>query len=651
MHKGETTFYKEKDGKLNIPIERSLEKSDVLLVVSPIAWGKGPLYGVHLLHEACRRRGISTQILYLNLLYSNITGANVHKSIAVDDFLFIGERLFADAAFGHSAVDSCLDKISNMEWAPDHIRYTKQKVTYFRISKEAILYREDFSTINWKLLESETTHWVQLIAQRIANMGFRVVGASTSFGGLVPPVALLNCVKKLDPGIITVLGGAMCDGDMAKGVLSLKSGIDYVFSGEGEKTFPDFVSEVLADRLPEGKVIYGESITDLDSVPLPDYGEYFEQLKKFSLAPPFPGSIEIPYETSRGCWYGKCTFCGFFGKKNFRRQKSPDKILNDLKILTGRYGSNVTYIFVDNSMPFPFLDTLLPSLSKEISSINFFTQVNANLTLEQVLSLKKAGVNCIGPGIESLSSSLLNQMRKGVTVRENIALLRYARSVKMDIRWNVLFDFPGEIAGVYEEMLRLLPLIRHLQPPKWMNSLIIWRYSQYHMFPEMFGISNVKPAEVYKDIFPSYADLENLALYFSGDFPAKSYEYPEIIIAMAKEIQAWKRAWAAYEIVPLEMMLPTLHITGKTGDEYILEDTRGLPGKPERMVLGHQQASVLLVPRPRDSAADYQWAVDAQLGVLKESWFIPLATADPWLLLEFERESGYNQKKKKKTCA
>jgi hypothetical protein len=91
-------------------------------------------------------------------------------------------------------------------------------------------------------------------------------------------------------------------------------------------------------------------------------------------------------------------------------------------------------------------------------------------------------------------------------------------------------------------------------------------------------------------------------------------------------------------MVPLEMMLPTLHITQKSEVEYILEDTRGLPGRPERIILDREQAGILLVARPQDSSADYQWAVDAQLGVLMDSWFIPLATAEPELLLDFERD-------------
>jgi hypothetical protein len=203
--------------------------------------------------------------------------------------------------------------------------------------------------------------------------------------------------------------------------------------------------------------------------------------------------------------------------------------------------------------------------------------------------------------------------------------------------WNLLFGFPGDKVREYEEMLRLFPLIRHLPPPAQMFPLLICRFSQYQRFPEAFGISNLRPAEIYKEILPSHAELEKIAYYFNGDFRTQSYENPKIIIALANEYQAWKRAWSVYENFSLEMMLPTLHITRKNKDEYVLEDTRGLPERPERMVLNREQASILLTPRPQDSSVDYQWAVDAQLAVLTDSWFIPLATAEPELLLEFER--------------
>ncbi|UCH93042.1 MAG: RiPP maturation radical SAM C-methyltransferase [Candidatus Aminicenantes bacterium] len=616
---------------------------EVLLLVSPLFWTRVPLLSLHLLQAACGRAGITTHVLYSNLLYSIITSPGLHTRIVLEgeEYLLLGDRLFSAVAFGHSAVEGCMDKFLDPTWFPDHTLKINPGMVK-QVPQWWAPFREWIGTVDWKHLESLTTHWVQMIARRIASMGYRVVGCSTTHSGLVPAVALLDNIKKENSNVITIIGGTLCEEEMAEGILSLKSDIDYVFSGEGELTFPDLVKQVLAGNLPGEKIIYGQPVMNLDTLPFPDYQDYFAQLETLphSNRPP-PGSIELPYETSRGCWYGKCTFCSMTGKTNLYRKKSPDKIPDDLKQLIDRYDIH-TLFMTDNIIPPQYFTTLLPRISKEISSISFRYELRANLTLERVLSLKRAGAIRIDPGIESLSPSLLGRMRKGVTVRENIALLRYARSAQLDISWNLLFGFPGDKSLEYEEMLQLLPLIRHLPPPYVMLPLVICRFSPYQAFPEAFGISNIRPAEFYKDILPFHAQLGKIAYYFTGDFETQSYEHPEIIIALGKEFQAWKRAWAVYEMVPLEIFLPTLHITRNTENEYVLVDSRGIARRPGRMILDRQQASILLVPRPLNPSADFQWAVDAQLGVVMDSWFIPLATAEPGLILEFERdyESG-----------
>ena len=72
--------------------------------------------------------------------------------------------------------------------------------------------------------------------------------------------------------------------------------------------------------------------------------------------------------------------------------------------------------------------------------------------MEKVVALKQAGVDSIQPGIEALSTSYLERMRKGVTAAMNIALLRYAISADLSLSWNLLYDFPGSICC---QMVRL----------------------------------------------------------------------------------------------------------------------------------------------------------------------------------------------------
>jgi ribosomal peptide maturation radical SAM protein 1 len=626
-------------------IEEVLKSEDVLLVVPPLMEIIAPSLGLHLLQASCREAGIETGVLCSNLLYSKLIGEDLHKVIAGDICLLLGERIFAAAAFDIPSVSIGreIHKFSDPAWAPDHIWQVKRCHENQQIPEPVVPFRKWLGNIDLEYLESLTADWLNTLAKQIVNIGFRIVGCSTTFGGFVPAAALLNCIKKADPEVITIIGGVFCETEMAEGITSLNIGIDYIFSGEGELTFPPFVKQILKGRLPAEKIISGETVADLDTLPLPDYQNYREQRKKlFPSWDPGNSMYILPFETSRGCCFGKCRFCGFNGKRNVFRHKSPDSIIQSLKALEEREGMKVLFM-TDNMMPSQYFDTLIPRLPAEISSIKIFYMINANLTLDQVISLKHAGIKDILPGIESLSPSLLRRMHKSSTVRENIALLRYARSANIGLNWIILFGFPGDQTREYEEMLQLLPLIRHLQPPMQMFPLRLVRFSKYHTSPEAFGISNLRPAGIYKDIFPSHADLEKITYYFAADFPSQSRENPAIIKALWEEYQVWSNAWAAYETISLEILLPSLHVTSKSNDRYVLEDTRGLPDRPKQMEINRQQASLILVARPLEAATgvDVGWALDAGLGVVIESWFIPLATAEPTLLQKFERD--FNQ--------
>lgn len=345
----------------------------------------------------------------------------------------------------------------------------------------------------------------------------------------------------------------------------------------------------------------------------------------------------IPYETSRGCWYNRCTFCGFREETKVYRKKSPDKVLKELKQLVHQYGRYSIYI-TDNMIAPQYYNRLFPRLIDQLPSLRILYEIKANMTLEQLLTLEKAGAILLQAGIESLSPALLKRMDKGVTVRENIALLRYARSVNLDLKWHLLFGFPNDQFKEYEEMLRLFPLIRHLQPPRTMLPVRICRYSRYHRSPAEFGISNLRPAEFHKEVLPAHGDIEKLAYFFTGDYEARSFDNTQLLHSLWREFQAWSGAWVTFKFLPLESPLPKLHISQEAPDRFLLEDTRGIPGRPEKMVVDRGQAALLLKARPIEGAVnkEIRWALEGNLGILMETWFIPLAVAEPSLIQEFE---------------
>lgn len=104
--------------------------------------------------------------------------------------------------------------------------------------------------------------------------------------------------------------------------------------------------------------------------------------------------------------------------------KSPQRVIDDLKSMLPNHPNRLINM-VDNIMPHQYFKSLLPRLADELPNVKIFYEQKSNLSLEKVIALKRSGVTLVQPGIESLSTPLLQRMRKGVTARQNINLLRY----------------------------------------------------------------------------------------------------------------------------------------------------------------------------------------------------------------------------------
>jgi ribosomal peptide maturation radical SAM protein 1 len=483
------------------------------------------------------------------------------------------------------------------------------------------------------------------MAAAIVERQAPIVGCATMFEQTAASVALLKRIKRLSPSVVTIIGGPNCEGEMAQGVASLSGAIDYVFSGESETTFPRFLRQIRAGQLPLERIIYGQPCHQLDTLPLPDFTEFYEQLERYlpKVAARPADYLDLPYESSRGCWWGQkhhCTFCGLNGQGMAFRAKSPDKVISDLKQMVAQYSGRQIAI-VDNIMPHPYFKTLLPRLEAEVPGVRLFYEQKANLSLDQVLRLKRAGIIVIQPGIEALSSSLLKRMKKGVLARQNITLLRYARAANLQLIWNILWGFPGDQRQEYQETLALLPLLRHLQPPSGVFHLSIDRFSPYFDHPADYGIKNIQPYKGYAQFLPDGVDPAQIAYHFVADYPCESHQHPELITEIQGEVDAWKAAWQTELVLSPTIRIPTppmLMVTREANGCWLLRDTRGLPGTDERTWLTHQQASAALVAGPFTSTVEIEWALEHKVGIALDGWYVPLATANPELLQEFEAE-------------
>jgi ribosomal peptide maturation radical SAM protein 1 len=341
--------------------------------------------------------------------------------------------------------------------------------------------------------------------------------------------------------------------------------------------------------------------------------------------------VWIPYESGRGCWWGQkhhCHFCGLSNDQIRFRQKSAEKVLSEIHALVERSPSRNNVLMVDNIMPAAFYSSLLPRLKASEFPGRLFYEQKANISFERMELLYDAGVRWIQPGIESLSDRLLVQIEKGTSRAVNIATLRYASICGIGVVWNLLCEFPGDVDLDYSEQLDLIPLLRHLAPPSGVNAVSIDRFSLYHERPSYFGISGLRPAPAYSEVYPKSADLDPLAYYFEADYQRVSRSSAPSLVQLVNEIERWRSTWNSENSAR-----PALFISKLSDDEFAIFDTR-VEGAADFYRTNRQVAEVALFPSARVSPADYQVALEHGLFVELKEGRIPLATCSRELYKE-----------------
>jgi len=261
------------------------------------------------------------------------------------------------------------------------------------------------------------------------------------------------------------------------------------------------------------------TVEDLDTLPIPDYDDYFAQLEQSPIKEEIAPSI--PFETSRGCWWGAkhhCTFCGLNGATMAYRSKTAQRALDELTTLTGKYSGYPVNV-VDNILDMKYFKDFIPRLAERKLGLTLSYEVKANLTKEQLRSLWQAGIRSIQPGIESFSDEVLKIMHKGVRAMQNIQVLKWCQELEIYPVWNLLWGFPGESAEEYRQMANLIPLLTHLTPPYSVSRIRTDRFSPNYDRAEELGFKNLRPYSAYYHVYKLPREsLDNLAFHFTYEY-------------------------------------------------------------------------------------------------------------------------------------
>jgi ribosomal peptide maturation radical SAM protein 1 len=385
-----------------------------------------------------------------------------------------------------------------------------------------------------------------------------LVGFTSMSGQHAASLALAARLKEAQEDATIVFGGASCRGVMGEALLQWFPFVDAVAGGEGEAVLPEVVRRRVAGRPLAGAPglltradVDGPAArraaaeppppADLDRLSAPDYDEYFARLAAGSLSDAV--TPRLPFEGSRGCWWGeksRCSFCGQASESMTYRVKSPEGALQGLAELVRRHGPHAVFM-TDEILPPAYFSEFFPRVQERVPGVRFvYAQARPDLTREQLAGIFAAGVRRLEVGIESLSTPVLALMGKGTTALRCVQLLKWAREIGLTVVWNFLWGVPGEPVEDYERMARLVPLLSHLEPPNTVGAVRIDRCSPLFEDPGRYGLTDARPYPAYGYVYDlPPAALDGLAYFFHArpktPQPVERYTAP-----LAARIEEWK---------------------------------------------------------------------------------------------------------------
>jgi ribosomal peptide maturation radical SAM protein 1 len=490
----------------------------------PFAPLYSPSLGLSLLAGQLEREDVDVHIRYFSIDFAKQLGEDLYTLLAEglpSTVSLSGEWLFSHCLFARKENDT-----------NDYIRSVVEKEYH---ATSPLSFRLDSVVKGILDARAIAESFIDQVAQEITDIAPQIVGFTSVFQQHVASLAVARRLKQIRPDITVVFGGANCEAEMGQENLNQFDFVDIVVSGEGELAFARIVLDCFAGRKDmhnrpnvyrrhkaEGLVsITAELPTavrlQMDDLPWPDYREYFAQAEQARIE---RNLIRLLFESSRGCWWGEkhhCTFCGLNGSDMRFRSKSPHRCLEELKGLYEQFGI-AKFSATDNIMDPRHLESFFPALADAQLPVELFYEVKANLKKNHLRLLRNAGVTSLQPGIESLDSGVLAEMRKGITALQNIQTLKWCKEFGIEVAWNILWGFPHEKAEAYREMRSLVLKCEHLPPPLGVRKIRMDRFSPNYTQGEKFGFTNIRAATAYKFLYPfEQGVLDRLAYYFESD--------------------------------------------------------------------------------------------------------------------------------------
>lgn len=517
----------------------------IALISMPTLRHDIPSFQLALLKPTLERAGWVVEPFSLFMDFSRHVGPALNQALAEVHMSLAGEWIWTRAAFGE-------------------VRSGAEYLSEFRYDLEDVCRPAGVGPeVLVELRDRVCPAFLERVVAEHDFGQYAFVGFTVVFQQLVASLALAKAIKAKWPRLPIVFGGATFEDDIAEQVIRHCPWVDVVHCGDADLTLPE-----LARRLAEGLPLDGlpgamfrdrkgelrfagraPNLEQMELTPLPDFDEFIQKREALDLA---EGTLMLPIETARGCWYGMknhCTFCGLNRQGMAFRSKPPAQVLELLTTLSRRYGTR-HFNAIDNILAPEYAAALFGELAKEKADLLLHYEIRPTVGREQLRAMNLGGLVSVQPGVESLSTHVLTLMKKFTTGMKNVELLKWTAYFDISNAYNLLYGFPGETAADYELIADVIEQIPHFQPPYGFVRARADRGSPMFERRAEHKMGTLTPVPVYRHLYPPSFELPKISYYFVDT--RSEVPDPSVYERALALTEAWTRRWHSPERARLE---------------------------------------------------------------------------------------------------
>jgi anaerobic magnesium-protoporphyrin IX monomethyl ester cyclase len=421
--------------------------------------------------------------------------AAIDEAVATlrDPERFYDPELYARAA---DTVDAALRVLSAVH-APLQLDFTAYRTPFALTTPEEIAHDA----------EPERDPFDRYLATLIPRLaGVDAIGLSICFPGqLQPAYSFALKIKRALPGVHLTVGGpaitqlllrlrgpdlqrALGPFDTAvlfEGEHTLLRLMEALDRPEEWKSIPNLAHR---DRLMGARYLPGEASEDMRVLPAPDFDGM--PLERY-----FSPHLVLPYDPTRGCYWGKCTFCHYglaeVGTASYR-ERAVETAVEHLRALSQKHGTRTFYFSQDSVAP-KTLVKLAQALADSELDLRWATDLKPEkyLSAERAEVLRRGGAVACALGVESANPRVLGLIDKGAPVSVVSDVIERLDGAGIAVEAMCFTGFPTERYAEALDTLRFLEQ-RHDQ----VAAFIIGRFDLTHgalvaQAPEKFDLAEV----------------------------------------------------------------------------------------------------------------------------------------------------------------